>query len=87
MKRIIVISNYSSSLINFRGHLLKKLVNKGHEVIAVAPIDEHAATVSNQLKKIGVIFKNYSLSRGSLNILREYNSYSAICNILKKIQT
>jgi len=84
MKRIIVISNHSSSLINFRGHLLKKLVNKGHEVIAVAPRDEHAATVSNQLKKIGVILKKYSLSRGSLNILREYNSYSAICNILKK---
>jgi glycosyltransferase involved in cell wall biosynthesis len=83
MKRIIIISNYSSTLINFRGHLLKTLVNKGYEVMAIAPHDEHADTVSNQLKKIGVLFKNYSLSRGSLNFLREYNSYCAIRDIIK----
>jgi len=61
MKRIIIISNYSSSLINFRGHLLKTLVNKGHEVMAIAPLDEHADIVSRQLKKIGVLFEDYSL--------------------------
>jgi pyruvate dehydrogenase complex dehydrogenase (E1) component len=83
MKRIIIISNYSSTLINFRGHLLKTLVNKGYEVMAIAPHDEHADIVSNQLKKIGVLFKNYSLSRGSLNFLREYNSYCAIRDIIK----
>jgi glycosyltransferase involved in cell wall biosynthesis len=83
MKRIIIISNHSSSLINFRGHLLKTLVNKGHEVMAIAPLDEHADIVSRQLKKIGVLFKDYSLSRGSLNFLREYNSYCAIRDIIK----
>ena len=83
MKRIIIISNHSSSLINFRGNLLKKLVSKGCEVMAIAPRDEHADTVRRQLKKIRVLFNNYSLARGSLNILREYNSYSNIYNIIK----
>ena len=83
MKRIIIISNYSSSLINFRGHLLKALTNKGHEVMAIAPPDKYADIVSNQLKKIGILFKSYPLSRSSLNFLREYNSYCCIRDIIK----
>jgi len=83
MKRIIIISNHSSSLINFRGNLLKSLVNKGYKVMAIAPRDEHVNTVRSQLKKKKVLFNNYSLSRGGLSILKEYNSYSAIYNIIK----
>ena len=82
-KKIIVISSSSLSLINFRFDLLRELVIKGNEVMAVAPSDKNENTVRAQLKKIGVILKVFPFSQASLNQLKNLRSYRALHEILK----
>ncbi len=52
--RILIIGGISSSLINFRGPLIKAMQDAGHEVIACA--GEPEADVANTLKAWGVAF-------------------------------
>lgn len=52
--RICIIGNQAFSLLNFRGPLISDIVEKGHEVFALAPdYDEHtrASVVSKFPKK------------------------------------
>ena len=37
MARILIVSHYARSLLNFRGELIKSMVGLGHEVFAAAP--------------------------------------------------
>jgi len=53
MSKIVVLGSYAPSLINFRGHLLKEMVNLNHKVYACAPsIDD---TIFKKLCDIGVV--------------------------------
>lgn len=45
-KRILFSSNAAWNLVNYRGGLIRHLLRMGHEVIALAPIDRHANTLS-----------------------------------------
>jgi glycosyltransferase involved in cell wall biosynthesis len=83
MKHIVVIAGYASSLINFRGALLRELVIRGHKVTAAAPISKDVYLVRKQLADMGVSFKTFSLFRSGLNPLQDYHSYREIYLILK----
>lgn len=37
MARVLILGSFSESLLRFRGHLIQRLLNEGHEVIAAAP--------------------------------------------------
>ena len=39
--RIVVISPKNKTLFNFRGDLIKEIIKKGHEVIAIGPNKEY----------------------------------------------
>jgi glycosyltransferase involved in cell wall biosynthesis len=81
-KKAIVFGSYSNSLINFRKNLLMDLVARGYEVIAMAP--EHDVEVIEQLHKIGVDFKQISLSRTGINILKDCKSLFGLIKLFKK---
>ena len=67
-KHILIISSELFSLINFRGSLIKNLIDCGHKVTALAPKEKNNDKDTIQkLKTMGVIFKSYTLSRASLN--------------------
>jgi glycosyltransferase involved in cell wall biosynthesis len=83
-KHIAFISNTSSSLINFRGHLLKELLNLKFKIVVIAPNDDSFKTAKKYLKKIGIKLESYSLSRAGLNFFQDYRSYLAISSFLKK---
>lgn len=67
--KIAVISNFSRSLLNFRGPLLAEMRRRGHDVLAFAP--DHDAISRSELTAMGVFPIDYSLSRTGLNPLRD----------------
>ena len=78
-KHILIISSELFSLINFRGSLIKNLIDCGHKVTALAPKEKNNDQDTIQkLKTMGVIFKSYTLSRASLNPFKDYLSYKYI---------
>ena len=84
-KNILIISSELYSLINFRGSLIKDLINCGHKVTALAPKENiNNEDTIQKLKSMGVVLKNYSLSRASLNPIKDYLSYKSICSIISQ---
>ena len=78
-KHILIISSELFSLINFRGSLIKYLIDCGHKVTALAPREKHSnEDTIKKLLNMGVVLKNYSLSRASLNPFKDYLSYKSI---------
>ena len=84
-KQILIISSELFSLINFRGSLIKKLIDCGHKVTALAPKEKNNNEDTIQkLKSMGVVLKSYSLSRASLNPFKDYLSYKSIHFVISK---
>ena len=64
-KKIIVLGSFAESLINFRRDLIIELVNRGYQVVAVAPdMDEKT---ENALSQLGVSAKRIAFSRTGMN--------------------
>jgi len=82
MLKIVIISPYTKSLINFRGEMIKDFVKLGHEVIALGP-DEG---FENQIEDLGAKYINYPLKRTGLNPLQEVKSLFFLIKILKRIK-
>ena len=68
-ERVLIIGGVSRSLVNFRGPLLKCLRERGHEVIAAAPEDEHADAVRGELGAMDISFHAVPMARGGMNPL------------------
>jgi len=73
--KVVVVAGLAESLVNFRGHLLAKMVKEGHEVIACA--DGENVEVASHLKKIGVIYQSIRIERAGLNPIKD------LCTILR----
>ena len=82
--RIVVIGGYAPSLINFRGPLLKRLVELGHEVHALAPA--HTPDVTPQLEAMGVQYAMLPLSRRGLNPFADLGSLLHLKQVLHRIR-
>jgi glycosyltransferase involved in cell wall biosynthesis len=65
MERVLIIASLASSLVRFRGDLIRSLRAEGHEVIACAP-DLDAATLK-ELDQLGVACLPVRLARAGLN--------------------
>ncbi len=68
--KILVLSSLAYSLINFRGDLLKAMVDNGHTVIACAP-DRDAGT-EGKLAAMGVRFRLTPMQRTGTNVLSDF---------------
>lgn len=82
-KTVIVVSGLATSLINFRGALLREVVKCGHDVIALAPADEHSGSVAETLTKLGVRFEAISLQRSGLNPWRDFLSCCELARLFR----
>tara|TARA_B100000676_G_scaffold266937_1_gene280927 strand:+ start:6762 stop:7874 length:1113 start_codon:yes stop_codon:yes gene_type:complete len=66
--KIIITSNTSWNLFNFRKELIKELISAGYNVHVLAPKDKY----SENLKKLGVTFHNIKLSRYNKTIIADF---------------
>ena len=77
-KKVILISNTSWYLYNFKFKLIKSLIAKGYKVILVAPFDKYTKLFGKQID-----FINWNLNRNSLNPFREIISIYQLIKIYK----
>lgn len=83
--RIAVIASYAPSLLNFRGELLKSMVQRGHTVYAFAPADSPGiAEARNSLSEIGVGLVTYTLSRRGLTPWRDCLTILELTRLLRE---
>src|SRR3546814_17700162 len=76
--KICLVSNTSWSFLRFRTDVIRSLTNAGHEVVLLAPRDEH----TEQLAKLGarvIVLK--SLSRKGLNPIKDLMLYREFMRI------
>lgn len=66
--KIAILSNYTRSLVLFRGPLIKSFLDLGHAVIACAP--EADSETENLLKSMGAEFRQLPFDRTALSIVR-----------------
>ncbi len=84
MARVAVLGSLPESLINFRGPLLKAMVDAGHEVHALAPpADSHLIA---QLSALGVRYHAVPLARTSLNPLQDLRSLLFLRSLFRSIR-
>jgi glycosyltransferase involved in cell wall biosynthesis len=74
----------AKSLVNFRGHLLKRLCALGHDVIACAGDDDQEVRI--QLRAWGVQFRSVPLSRTGHNPLQEMAVVRELGRVLSEVR-
>lgn len=67
--KVIIFGSSASSMVNFRGALIRGLVDRGYEVVCVAPDFDKYSSIASQVDKLGATAMNVSMSRSSLSIL------------------
>lgn len=82
--RVIVLSSFAFSLVNFRGALLRSMVAAGHEVIAVSP--DHDADVERTLAEMGVRHVRVALARASANPLADLATLARYVALILQIR-
>ena len=83
-KSILFFCGDGNSLVNFRGNLIKKFIDQGFQVFAIAPnID-----ISNKvfLNQLGVKLKIVNFERKSINPLSSFKSFINLISIIKAIK-
>lgn len=81
MKKILVVSNTSWSIYNFRLGLMKSLRNSGFDVVAIAPEDAFSRKIENENFKL--IFIKQLVGRGT-NPLKDFKLFLEFYSIYKR---
>lgn len=84
MARVAVVGSLPESLINFRGPLLKAMVDAGHEVHALSPPANPGLIA--QLSALGVRHYAFPLVRTGLNPLRDLSSFLALLSLFRRLR-
>ncbi|ADQ14044.1 glycosyltransferase family 4 protein [Halanaerobium hydrogeniformans] len=82
--KLVIISNISTSLINFRGDLIKKWIDLDYEVYTFAP--KYKADHQEILEGWGAKTVEYKLNRSGLNPFKGISSIIDLKNKLKNIE-
>ncbi len=80
--KILVLAGLDSSLLNFRGPLLRAFIDAGHDVVAAAPAQ--TAGVPESLSKVGVRYEPVSLARAGLNPLADLAGLFRLRRLFKR---
>ncbi len=81
-RRIILASNTSWYLDNFRGEMMRRLVDQGWEVHATAPDDEYREA----LEKLGAHFVLWPLSRRSLSPVANAVAFLRVLQLYRRLR-
>lgn len=79
--KIIIIGGLPSSLINFRGDLIREFNALGHEVIAMAA--STSIEEKNKIQNMGCRFLSFDLARNGLNPAKDIKSLFALYRVFK----
>lgn len=82
MAKILIVSHYTKSLINFRGDLIKSISTLGHDVITVGPEKGY----EEELKKLGAAFIQIPLDRTGVNPAKDLKTLLSLIKIMSKLK-
>lgn len=80
-KRIALIASYAPSIIQFRGPLIRAILERGHPLLAAAP--DFAAPVRHELESLGVETADYPLARTGLDPRADLASLRALTDLMR----
>lgn len=80
--KIVMLSSLSYSLINFRGALLRRLVEQGHDVLACAP--DFDPIIDAALDRMGVRFRLTPMARAGTNPFRDMETLLHYIRLLRQ---
>lgn len=83
MKKIVIITNSSWSLLTFRKELILHLVRRHYVVYGLA--NDFTEATKRKMESLGAIPVDYPMSRGGLNPFTEYINMLRLSRILKQI--
>lgn len=86
MKNLIIVSNSSANLINFRGELIKRLVKENFKVSVVIPKKDYTISFEKKILELGVNIFFIPLNRTGLNPFSDFITYLGLRSIFKKIK-
>jgi glycosyltransferase involved in cell wall biosynthesis len=83
-QRIGLVASHAPSLLLFRADLIRAMLQKGHDVLCLAPDFEGPAQA--ELERIGATIGHYPLERTGLNALADFGSVRALSEIFGRWQ-
>lgn len=81
--KIALLGGYAPSLINFRGPLVRAMLERGHEVVAMAP--PYSPSPGPQLEAMGASYREIPLNRRGLNPLSDLGSLLALKRVFRDL--
>lgn len=81
---VVVLGGFADSLVNFRGPMLRALMENGHAVTACAP--GASPDVLTKLAAMGVAYRDVSLSRTGLNPLADIKTFLALISLFRQMK-
>jgi len=82
--KVAILSNGARSLLNFRGHLMREMILRGHEVIAFAP--DYEAETRGEMLALGVEPQDFTMARAGTGFVREIISILELRRLLQQHQ-
>lgn len=80
--KVLLLGVQLTSLVNFRGPLIRDLVAAGHEVVAVAP--EPVEPALSQLQAIGALYREAPLARTGLNPVADLSVFLWLVRLFRQ---
>ena len=85
-KRLIIVTNSSSNLLSFRGHLIKKLVDEKFQVLVIIPKKDFSIDFENKVLALGAKTSTIPLDRAGLNPFNDILTYLSLKSNFKKFK-
>lgn len=83
MATVIILGSFAPSLVHFRGNLIKDLADRGHRVIAMAPLIDDG--VRRRLAALGAAAQDVVIDNQNMNPLHMLKSIRSIRDALRTI--
>jgi glycosyltransferase involved in cell wall biosynthesis len=85
-EKFLLIANQPKSLLNFRGNLIRALINEGLEVHVVAPDLNSNTLRKQQLESLGAVTHEVSLMRTGMNPISDLRTIFQLWHLMLKIK-
>jgi glycosyltransferase involved in cell wall biosynthesis len=82
-KTVAIVGSFAPSLLNFRGSLIKAMIDRGHRVVCMAPGIE--SETEAKLAALGAEVRQVDIERSGLNPLRDLRTYRSLRKALAEI--